>query len=160
MKKQVNRIRKILVAIDFSSYSRPTMEYATEVAKTTNARLLVLNIINQTIIDSIRKTMNSNEFESFSLSEYLPREIGRRKLRLEPMITEIPGTIPLPVEISIGYGRPHVEILKTIDEEDIDFLVFGPKGRSNIHGFLFGSVAEKLFRHSPVPVMSLRSRLE
>lgn len=45
----------------------------------------------------------------------------------------------------IGHGRPHVEILKTIDREEIDSLVLGPKGRSNLSEFLFGSVAENFF---------------
>lgn len=157
MEKHVN---KILVAIDFSIYSRPTLEYAEEIARNTNARLVVFNVINQIEIDSVQKEVNSKYPDTFALAKHLPYEIGRRELKMEALVKEIFGSTPLPVEIRIGHGRPHVEILKAIDREAADLLVFGPKGRSNLHGFIFGSVAEKLFRHSPVPVMSLRGPAE
>ncbi len=160
MEKQIDKIKKILVAIDFSIYSRPTLEYAAAVAKNTNARLVVLNIINQIEIDSVQKEVNSKYPNTFALAKHLPNEIGRRELKMEALIKEIFGSTPLPIEIRIGHGRPHVEIIKAIDREVADLLVFGPKGRSNLHGFIFGSVAEKLFRHSPVPVMSLRGPAE
>jgi nucleotide-binding universal stress UspA family protein len=157
MEEQANKIKKILVAIDFSTYSRPTLEYAAEIARNTNARIVVFNVINQIEIDSVKKEVNSKYPNTFALAKHLPYEIGRRELKMEALVKEIFGSTPLPVEIRIGHGRPHVEILKAIDREAADLLVFGPKGRSNLNGFLFGSVAEKLFRHSPVPVMSLRS---
>jgi nucleotide-binding universal stress UspA family protein len=156
METQINTIQKILVAIDFSIYSSRTLEYAVEVATAKKARILALNIINQTEIDSVEKVINSKYPDVFSLTKYLPKEMGVRELKMEALIKEISGADQLPVEIRIGHGRPHVEILKTIDLKEIDLLVFGPKGRSNLSQFLFGSVAEKLFRHSPVPVLSLR----
>jgi nucleotide-binding universal stress UspA family protein len=51
---------------------------------------------------------------------------------------------------------PSEQILKTIETEDIDLVVMANKGRGNISKFLFGSAAEKVFRHSPVPVISVR----
>ena len=162
MEKQGHKIKKILVAIDFSTYSTPALEYAMDVSKNTKAVIVALNIINQTEIDSVEREVNSKYPNTFSLSKHLTNEIGRRELKMEALIKKVTKnesvSTPLPLEIRIGHGNPHVEILKTIDREGIDFLVFGPKGRSNLHDFLFGSVAEKLFRHSPVPVMSLRDR--
>jgi len=49
------------------------------------------------------------------------------------------------IKIQIGEGIPSVEILKFLDKEEAD-----------LPEFLFGTVAEKVFRHSPVPVLSLR----
>jgi nucleotide-binding universal stress UspA family protein len=62
------------------------------------------------------------------------------------------------VRIDIRTGVPFEEILNFVEEEEVDLLVMGPKGRTNLPGFLFGSSAEKLFRHSPVPVLSVREK--
>ena len=72
MSASVKRIRKILVAVDFSTYSKNTLEYADEVSRMTAAKLLVINIINQREIDSIKKIMNSEHSDEFSLAKYLP----------------------------------------------------------------------------------------
>ncbi|MCF8092628.1 MAG: universal stress protein [Desulfotignum sp.] len=157
MEKQPKKISKIVVAIDFSAYSRDTLEYAVQTAALTDARMVLINIINQKQIDAMEKAVNAEHPNRFDLAKFLSEEMDRRKLKLKTLIKAIPMLDDLPVKIRISHGVPHVEILEAVKRENADFLVFGPKGRTDFKEFLFGSVAEKLFRHSPVPVMSIRS---
>lgn len=154
------KIRKILAAIDFSTYSKNTLEYAYEVSQTTGADLIMVNIINQRDIDAKKEMVNAKHPDDFSLATYLPEEMGLRKLKLKALITRCGFKNRPAIKMVIDYGTPVDKILQVLEEEEADLLVMGPKGRTNLRSFLFGSVAEKLFRHSPVPVMSLRSRPE
>jgi nucleotide-binding universal stress UspA family protein len=157
MEKQPDKISKMVVAVDFSVYSRDTLEYAVQTAALTDARMVLLNIINQKQIDAMEKAVNAEHPNRFDLAKFLGEEMDRRKMKLKTLIKGIPMLDDVPVKIRIGHGIPHVEILEAVKRENADFLVFGPKGRTDFKEFLFGSVAEKLFRHSPVPVMSVRS---
>jgi len=51
----MNKIKKILVCVDFSKYSLMTLEYALEVAKGTQAHLFVFNVINQRDLEKVEK---------------------------------------------------------------------------------------------------------
>ena len=157
MKKQPDKISKIGVAIDFSGYSKDTLAYAVETANLTRARIVLINIINQKEMDAMEKAVNAEHPNQFDPAKFLGEEIDRRKMKLRTLIKGIPAMDDMPVKIRISHGAPHVEILEIVRRENADFLVFGPKGRTNFKEFLFGSVAEKLFRHSPMPVMSVRS---
>lgn len=157
MNKQSQIISKMVVAIDFSAYSRDTIAYAVETANLTQAKMVLINIINQKQIDAMEKAVNAERPNAFDLAKFLGEEMDRRKMKLKTLAKGIPEMDEMPVKIRIGHGVPHVEILEAVKRENADFLVFGPKGRTNLSGILFGSVAEKLFRHSPVPVMSIRS---
>lgn len=157
MKTHPNPITKLLVAIDFSDYSRDTLAYAVETANLTQAPMVLINIINQKEIDAMEKAVNAEHPNQFDLAKFLGEEVDRRKMKLRTLIKGIPEMDDLPVKLRIGHGVPHVEILEAARRENADLIVFGPKGRTNYKEFLFGSVAEKLFRHAPVPVMSVRS---
>ncbi len=158
MNEESGKIKNVMAAVDFSLYSRQVLEYAGKISKITNADMCIIHIISQKSIDQVEHAVNKARPDSFIAAKHLSEESGRRELKLRAMVKNTGNLDEKKVRIRIGHGVPYVEILSAIDTENIDFLIFGPKGRSNLEGFLFGSVAEKLFRHSPVPVMSLRSR--
>jgi nucleotide-binding universal stress UspA family protein len=64
----------------------------------------------------------------------------------------------IPNRFIINTGLPFVELVKTAEEEKVVMVVMGNKGRSNIAGTMFGSQAEKMFQHCPVPLLSIRAK--
>ncbi|MFP4625821.1 MAG: universal stress protein [Natronomonas sp.] len=57
---------------------------------------------------------------------------------------------------AIEYGDPDEEILEYAEKEDVDAIVMGTHGRSGAGRLVIGSVAEKVVRKSPIPVLTIR----
>ncbi|HUV60488.1 MAG TPA: universal stress protein [Desulfatiglandales bacterium] len=55
-------------------------------------------------------------------------------------------------EIVTKSGREDEEILEFAKQEEVDIIVMGTHGKTGIENVFFGSVAEKILRHSPFPV--------
>ncbi|MBW1823135.1 MAG: universal stress protein [Deltaproteobacteria bacterium] len=53
----------------------------------------------------------------------------------------------------IVFGHPPTKILEAIESEGIDLVIMGTHGREGLDHAIFGSVAEKVIRKSPVPVL-------
>jgi nucleotide-binding universal stress UspA family protein len=53
-------------------------------------------------------------------------------------------------------GHPVEELLRIAVKENVNLVVMGIKGRSDLEHMLVGSVAEKVFRRSPIPILSYR----
>jgi nucleotide-binding universal stress UspA family protein len=60
------------------------------------------------------------------------------------------------VRTEVRSGTPHREIVAAIEENDVDLVVVGTHGRTGLERYLLGSVAERVLRTSPVPVMTVR----
>jgi nucleotide-binding universal stress UspA family protein len=60
-----------------------------------------------------------------------------------------------PVETAIEEGNPSDEIVDYAKRENCDTIVMGTHGRAGINRLLLGSVAERVVRASPVPVVTV-----
>lgn len=148
-------IRRIMAAVDFSEYSKEAVEYAAQLAEKFNAELVIVNVINQRDLDAV--TTVSLNVDSISVENYLEGQKMDREHRIQKLIEEA-ACGHLSPKMLIRVGPPVERLNKVVREEAVDLVVMGSKGRSNLAGFLFGSTAEKMFRHCPVPVLSIRER--
>ena len=126
-------------------------------AKGLEGEILVYNVIKNCDC-KFYDMVNIYLVEPISLESHIRKITKDRTLRFkELVITKFLEDKSL-MSFKIDTGVPFECILKAIESEDIDFVVMANKGRGNIEGILFGSAAEKVFRHSPVPVLSIRAR--
>lgn len=147
-------IKKMIVAIDLSEYSRDTLKYAGSLAKSINSELIIVNVINNRDIEALQKA--ARDTDAFSVEEWLRKQKEERLGLIEGLIEET-GCSHLPNRIVFREGVPFRELIKVVDEEEADLVAMGTKGRSNLSGVLVGSTAEKMCRRCPVPILSLRS---
>ena len=146
-------IKKIMVALDFTSYSKGTFDYAVKIAKNLNAHLVVASIINSRDIAAV-EMVTSMGYEVDS-DHYVEGIKAERKSTLNNFLehSDIDREY---IRLIFKVGNPTSELLKLIVTENIDLIVMGAKGRTDLEHIFVGSVAEKLFRRSPVPVLSHR----
>lgn len=150
----MSAIKKILVPIAFSKYSPGLIAYAANLAQDLGAELVVVNVINVRMIEAI-SGVESMGYQVDTEGYRRSIEEDRRRL-LEEMLAE--ASIPIDrVRMVFKVGHPVEKLLQIAEEEKADLVVMGTKAHSELEHVLLGSVAEKMFRHSPVPILSYRT---
>ncbi|MFH1154017.1 MAG: universal stress protein [Pseudomonadota bacterium] len=153
----MKHINKVMVCIDLSEYSKANLEYALELAGNSGAEIVVQNVINQRDINAVEMVACYYP-DKINLERYIETTKKERMESLRRLVMENFFDQKSGMNFRVDAGYPFEEILKAIDEEKADIVVMGNKGRGNLSRTLFGSAAEKVFRHSPVPVVSVRDR--
>lgn len=146
-------IKKILVPLAFSRYAQGILNYAADLAEVTGAEILIANIINERDLKAIDKITSFGY--KVDIEHYLETI---KKERLEELV-ELLANLTLPdekVTYVFNVGEPTDELLKLIIDRDIDMVVMGVRANDIRHIFT-GSVAERMFRKCPVPIVSYRS---
>jgi nucleotide-binding universal stress UspA family protein len=148
-------INKIMVAVDFSDYSLPSVIYASNLAKDVAASLLLTNVFNQRDIDKVDRAVR--RYPAFTLKEYVDENLADRRERLEALAKKIDAG-NLEVDLNVRIGFPYEALIKEIEEKKPNLLVMGIKGRSNIMDVMTGSCADRMFRRSPIPLLTIREK--
>jgi len=143
-------IRKILYATDFSKLSEWAMGYAVYLARTCSAQLDCVHVVD----DSYQYwlTLDAAAIPAGPPVEQII-EAAEKQLA-EFAATKAPDD--LPVTTKLLRGRPFVEIIRYARDSNMDLIVMGTHGHSGLTHILMGSVAEKVVRKSPCPVMTIR----
>ncbi len=143
-------VDRIMVAICFSEYCGNTFNYATRLALQLKADLVVANVINQKAVKGI-STIQAMGYD-VSVDDYVRGVTEEGTAQLEGMI-DGSGFPKERIKSIFKVGSVFDQLLEIIEEERIDLVVMGSKGQSDHPRLLAGSVAEKMFRHSPVSVV-------
>jgi len=149
----MDAINKILVAVGFTDYTEELLNYAVRIAESLGAELIVANIINVRDVEAIG-TIATMGYEVDSKHYVSGIEEDRRQT-----LNRILEKISFPADklhTVFKVGHPVEELLKIAISENADLMVMGIKGRSDLEHILMGSVAEKVFRRSPIPILSFR----
>ncbi len=153
----MKKIEKILVGVDLSEYSTLAIEYAVELAKASNAEILLLNVLNQRDINGV-KMASAYYPNEINIDRFITDSKTERYNAIRTLVKEKFFEVKSAMSIHVTAGVPFEEILNFARDQNVDMIVIGNKGRGNLSRTLFGSNAEKVFRHARVPVVSVRNR--
>lgn len=144
--------KRIMAPIDLSEYSETTFAHALTLTKAVGGELILVNVINSRGLEQIER-LGAQGF-GVSKDQYVETV---QKERAETFEKEyLPHTDGISCRLEFRVGLPWEQIIKAAKKEGADMLVMGTKGHGNLASALFGSTAEKVFRHSPCTVVSVR----
>ena len=139
-------LKRILLPTDFSDTAQYALSYAREMAERFGAEVHVLYVVpDPTPQDwAVGAT-------ALVVSDLLEKWRGAAEERLEAIALDGVETLR-----AIRVGHAFVEIVRYAMDNAIDMIVMGTHGRGPVKHLLLGSVAEKVVRKAPCPVLTVR----
>lgn len=141
-------IKNILCPIDYSVYSEMALKYAVEFAEKYQAKLYLVHVLDIRVYDI-------NDPDLYNVTIIDEETIDKLRERLLKCVNEDTKS-KISVEAIIIQGVPFAEIIRTAKECKIDLIVLGTHGRTGLSHAIMGSVAEKVVRKAPCPVLTIR----
>ena len=139
---------RIIVPTDGSASSRPAINHAAELAAVHDATIDAVYVVN---LASFSGVPSEGSWEG--VSKALERE-GEEAL---DVVETTCSTHDVPVERVRLEGRPSQRIVEYATNQGADLIVMGTHGRGGLDRLLLGSVAERVVRSAPVPVMTVQA---
>ncbi len=144
----MQNIKKIICALDLSQHSALVADYAVTIAKAFDAEVLAVYAA-PALTQYVGFHVPPSSIENF-VGEIVT---GAEKTMQEFVAAHFQGVKAMGRVVN-GYAAE--EILGLAESENADMIIMGTHGRKGIDRILFGSVAEKIVKSSPIPVMTIR----
>jgi nucleotide-binding universal stress UspA family protein len=142
------RLKKILVPTDFSDCSDAALRYGRELASVFKAELHVLHVVQ----DPYTQPWAAEAFPA-PLGDLLDQWQAQARTR---MTEKVPEAEREHTFVAAVVGSPFFEIVQYAQDQRIDLIVIGTHGRGPLGHMLLGSVAERVVRKAPCPVLTVR----
>jgi len=148
---QPMRIRKILVPTDFSDCAAKALDYALAFALQFDAGIVLLHMVEPPIYP-----------ENYYVPSPAPEDLSQTALkaaqeRLNDLCRERIGR-RVAVESTVRLGRAYFEITDSARALNADLIILATHGYTGLKHVLLGSTAERVVRHAPCPVLTIRER--
>ncbi len=146
--------KKILLTTDFSDCSREAFDAATTLAEKFDAEILLLYVDD----DRLPPLVGEFPTQGDQLAEIVLSHRRRASAELVKLASALSGKVK--VQEQMLTGTPHREIVRHAEEEGVDLIVMATHGRGFLAHALLGSTTERVLRHAPCPVLSVRAKAE
>lgn len=148
----MNKIKHILVALDFSEYTPIAILRAIHIAKLNNAKITLLHIakesfIGKTLTNTIPmmgKVLITPEEHATSLLEKITKKYLKEKITMEYAI--------------LSGEHPAHKILQYAKKSQSDLIIVGAHSQYSFHDWFVGTTAEYIARKTPIPVLIIKRK--
>jgi universal stress protein A len=144
--------KKILCAIDFSESSHAAMMVAAQMALESGAALTLVHVWQPPIVSRDGAALLADDLHADLVSDC---NTGLAKARA---LVETVGAIKVDAKLLAGTAWDCL-VKEAASDPAYDLIVVGTHGRTGLQHVLVGSVAEKVVRHAPCPVLVARRRI-
>ncbi|MBI3129059.1 MAG: universal stress protein [Candidatus Tectomicrobia bacterium] len=141
--------RKILVPVDFSDFSKDALEAAEGIAEARGAAITLLHVMVE--------PQASVPYEVYIDWQKVKGEIQADAEKLLSQMASGGGPAGK-AEKRLEWGEPAAKIAQIAQEGSFDLIVMATHGRTGLSRLFLGSVAERVIRHAPCPVLSFRPK--
>ena len=145
-------IRAILALTDFSAHAESALRYACGLAERFGATLHILHVLSDVVPvgpDPMIAPILPPDY--YSESESQSREALAKVLKPE-------WGKPAAIVTAVNWGSPVEVVVDYAQKSHVDLIVIATHGRTGLSHVLLGSVAEKIVREAPCPVLTIRDR--
>lgn len=150
-------MKTILVPTDFSKQANNALDLAVQIARKSNANILVVNII-EGLRDFSFNTMGELENDMGEEVFIIKKLIDQVKIRLSQIVKDERYS-DVKIETAVEMGNAFESISKVIADRQADLLVMGTKGTSGLEEVLIGSNTEKVVRYAKCPVITVKEEV-
>lgn len=150
----MKKLDRILVPVDFSKYSDKAVEFALFAAKNNNARITLVH----TLVMFQEESDAGSRFKAYEELVKQKEQDTYRLLQLHNEEAQKNGVV-IDSELLRGFSAADT-ILDYISDNDFDLVIMGTHGRTGVKRWMYGGVAEKVVRHSPIPVLTTHHALK
>lgn len=143
-------LHRILVPTDFSENSNRAARYAAELAAKFNSEIVFLHVVQDLALvlpDAVMPTPVA--------TPNLDDMIASAKIGIANLVTTL-DLAKMNPKSEVRVGSPATEIVAAASDLKVDLLCISTHGRTGLAHLLLGSVAEKIIRHAPCPVLTVR----
>ena len=130
--------KRILCPVDFSDATQSAIDLASLLAREDESKLFIVHVMEPPTPSG-------------------PGMYGRLEEEDDghELFEVLPSATNVEFEHDLLQGDPVTELLRFVEDKDIDLVVIGSHGRTGLRRVLLGSIAEQVVRRSPVPVMTV-----
>lgn len=141
------KVRTIVCPVDFSNDAFAALDYAAALAQQHHAKLILLHVVDNPL----------TEFYGTHGATYYA-EVDHAIEKSKDLLAEAIRThaAQVPCDIVVKHGKPYDEILELAAGAHADMIVMSTHGHTGPRRLIIGSVAEKVVRTAPCPVLTIR----
>ena len=145
-------ISRILVPVDFSPHAERAFHYATTLALRLGAKLSLLHVVEDPFVTGAW----SAEVYVPNVPELLDNLIKGAERHLATLKESAAGA-GVTADTTVITGRPAHAIVEHAREGGFDLIIMGTRGRTGLSHVVMGSVAERVVRKAPCPVLTMHA---
>lgn len=162
--------KTILVPVDFSPYSIKALNYAADIATVFASSIIVLHVIDrptslrqiqQRFREKGKSTTESDDASQLSDDDLETAVTEQREQVYADLEAFLPPRLAgLPVDLHVVLGHPFERIIETAVQQNVGLIILGTHGRTGLSRAMMGSIAERVGRLAPCPVMMVKAPSE